>query len=242
MPITGAQVLAFDVFGTVVDVRGSLIRELTAFGDGHGVVANWPTVADRWLLGYEEGTAAINDGARPWATVDELNRATLDQILADLGLPDTPDSEREELNSAWHRLTPWPDSLAGLDRLRQRFRVVTLANGNLTLLRDLQTATGLPWNELLSVESMPPAERAYKPDPAVYPWAIKQLQVGASEIVMVAAHSADLGAAQDAHMQTAYVKRPLELGTGSESDPPGPGDHFDLTANDFLDLADQLGT
>jgi 2-haloacid dehalogenase len=238
MPLDRVKVLAFDVFGTVVDVRGSLLRELSEFGARRGLKADWPGFADRWLSGYAAGVAEVRDGRRAWEPVDALNRSTLDRLLTDQGLGSVTDPERVWLNNAWLRLAPWPDSLEGLRRLRGRRRIVALANGNYALLRDLAAVVGLPWDEILSAESV----RRYKPDPAVYRMAVDRLHLAADEIMMVAAHKYDLEAAAAAGLRTAFVPRPLELGPGGHPDQPAPEDRFDLVADDFIDLATKLGT
>jgi 2-haloacid dehalogenase len=238
MDIDRVKVLAFDVFGTVVDVRGSLIHELSEFGIRRGLTADWPSFADRWFSGYAAAVADVNAGRRAWEPVDALNRLTLDRLLNDQGLGGVTDPERVWLNNAWLRLSPWPDSTEGLRRLRSSLRVVTLANGNTALLRDLAAAVGLPWDEILSSESV----RRYKPDPAVYRMAVDRLHLAADEIMMVAAHKYDLVAAAAAGLQTAFVPRPLELGPGGQPDQPAPSDSFDRVARDLIDLASQFGT
>ncbi len=237
MLLDRVKVLAFDVFGTVVDVRGSLLRELSEFGGRRGLTADWPSSADRWLAGYAAGVAEVRDGRRAWEPVDALNRSTLDRLLTEQGLGSVSDPERVWLNNAWLRLAPWPDSLEGLRRLRTGRRIVALANGNYALLRDLAAAVGLPWDEILSAEAV----RRYKPDPAVYRMAVDRLHLAADEIMMVAAHKYDLVAAAAAGLRTAFVPRPLELGPGGHPDQPAPEDHFDLVADDFIDLAVKLG-
>jgi 2-haloacid dehalogenase len=238
MFINRVKVLAFDVFGTVVDVRGSLLRELSEFGDRRGLKADWPSFADQWLSGYPDGVAEVRAGRRAWEPVDVMNRSTLDRILTAQGLGSVTDAERVWLNNAWLRLNPWPDATEGLRRLRSRLRVVTLSNGNFALLRDLAAAVGLPWDDILSAEAV----RQYKPDPAVYRMAVDRLDLEADEIMLVAAHKVDLRAAAAEGLKTAFVPRPLELGPGKQPDQPAPDDSFDLVAVDFIDLAGRFGT
>jgi 2-haloacid dehalogenase len=154
MDIGRVKVLTFDVFGTVVDVRGSLLRELSEFGSRRGMTADWASFADQWLAGYAASVAEVRDGRRVWEPVDALNRSTLDRLLAAHGLGGVADAERVGLNNAWLRLSPWPDSSEGLRRLRDSRRVVALANGNDALLRNLATTVGLPWDEILSAEAV----------------------------------------------------------------------------------------
>jgi 2-haloacid dehalogenase len=231
------KALAFDVFGTVVDVRGSLLRELTEFGNRQGVTADWASFADAWLSGYTAAVADVRAGRRVWEPVDAMNRSNLDRLLVERGLGSVADAERVSLNDSWLRLSPWPDALEGLRRLRGRFRVVTLANGNFALLRGLAAAVGLPWDEVLSAEGV----KRYKPDRAVYRMAADQLRLSPDEILMVAAHKYDLAAAATEGMRTAFVPRPLELGPGGQPDEPSSDDGFDLVVDDFIDLAAKLG-
>jgi len=231
------KALAFDVFGTVVDVRGSLLRDLSEFGEREGLKADWPSFADTWLSGYVDRVADVRAGRRAWEPVDALNRSNLDRLLVERGLGSVADAERVGLNNSWLRLSPWPDVLEGLRRMRGRFRVVTLANGNFALLRGLAAAVGLVWDEILSAEAV----KRYKTDPAVYRMAVDRLRLPPDEIMMVAAHKHDLTAAAAEGFRTAFVPRPLELGPGGKPDKPACDDRFDLIADDFIDLADKLG-
>lgn len=236
MALERVKVLAFDVFGTVVDVYGSLLADLSEFGSRRGLTADWESIAYEWILGYANGVAEVRNGGRPWEPVDAINRSALDRILIQHGLGSVPDADRVWLNNAWLRLRPWPDSVESLQRLRGRRRLVALANGNTALLRDLATAVGLPWEQILSAELV----RRYKPDPLVYQMAVDRLHLEPDEIMLVAAHKYDLEAAAAAGLRTAFVPRPLELGPGQRTDQPEPGDSFDLIAHDFIDLATQL--
>ena len=238
MTVDPVKVLAFDVFGTVVDVRGSLSRALSEYGARRGLEADWAAVADRWADGHDAAVAEVRDGRRAWEPVDALNRSVLDRVLDVHGLGSVSEADREELNGAWHRLSPWPDAPEGLGRLHARLRLVTLSNGNEALLRDIAAAAGLPWDHVLSAESV----RRYKPDPAVYRMAIDRLRLPPGEIMMVAAHKYDLEAAAALGLRTAFVPRPRQLGPGGQPDQPAPGDSFDVVAQDFLELVAQLGT
>jgi 2-haloacid dehalogenase len=235
--MTAPRALAFDVFGTVVDIRGTLVRELSDFGEQHEIAAPWDRFADAWLAGYSQGVQDVNTSGL-WKTVDEIVRETLDRLVSTFGLPPIDESDRRELCLAWHRLEPWADSVEGLRHLRAGgLRVVTLANGNVSLLADLSCSAGMVWDEILSAQFV----QRYKPDLAVYRMAAAQLRLQPTDILMVAAHKYDLHGAREAGFETAFVWRPLEMGPGGEAEHPEPGDPFDLSVNDFLELARALG-
>ncbi len=223
------RVLAFDVFGTVVDWHGSIARAVAPYGvDG-------AAFARAWRAGYAPAMDRVRRGDLPWTLLDDLHRMVLDGVLADFGLSLT-DVTTEELNRTWHRLDPWPDAVAGIRRLRTRFRVVTLSNGNLRLLEDLSRSAGLEWDEVLCAETF----RAYKPDPAVYEGAARRYGLEPGEVVMVATHRGDLEAARAAGLRTAYVERPAEHGTDRRK-PAEPSAADLVHARDLVDLAEQLG-
>lgn len=229
------RALAFDVFGTVVDWRSSVIRELEQFGARHGAVADWAAVADSWRAGYPPAMDRVRRGELPWTRIDDLHRMILDELLAAQGIT-APEADVDHLNRAWHRLDPWPDSVAGLTRLKQRFILSTLSNGNVSLLTNMAKRAGLPWDCVLSAEIF----RHYKPDPEAYLGCADLLGVAPDELMLVAAHPSDLRAAQAAGLKAAFVSRPLEYGPG-RTRRPVDGSQFDYSATDFLDLADQLG-
>jgi 2-haloacid dehalogenase len=230
------KALAFDVFGTVVDWRSSIIRELEAFGRLHGVDADWPAMADGWRAGYAPAMNRVRGGELPWTRIDDLHRMVLDGLLAEAGITQIAEDDIDHLNRAWHRLDPWPDSVAGLARLRERFVITTLSNGNVSLLTNMAKRAGLPWDCVISAELF----RHYKPDPEAYLGCADLLGVAPGELMLVAAHPSDLRAARDAGLRTAYVARPQEYGPNQR--PPRMDDgEFDFTATDFLDLAEQLG-
>jgi 2-haloacid dehalogenase len=230
------KALAFDVFGTVVDWRSSIIGELEMFGERHGLAEDWATFADDWRAGYPEAMERVRTGELPWLKIDALHRLILDGLLDRAGIDTPPDADLDELNRAWHRLDPWPDSVAGLTRLKQRFVITTLSNGNVSLLTNMAKRAGLPWDCVISAELF----RHYKPDREAYLGCADLLDVAPVELMLVAAHPSDLRAARDAGLMTAYVARPLERGPGR---PPPRFDEgeFDYTATDFPDLARQLG-
>lgn len=229
------EVLLFDVFGTVVDWRGTVVAELAALAAAKGWRLDCERMADRWRReGYHAAMAAVNRGERPWVDVDRLHREMLDALLAEAGRG-LPEAERAHLARVWHRLRPWPDAAPGLDALGRRHLVCTLSNGNLALLARLAKAGGLRFDAILSAELF----RRYKPDPAVYLGACALLGVPPERAMMVAAHTSDLEAARACGLGTAFVGRPLEWGVGGPPEPP-PSVPFDILATDFLQLARKL--
>lgn len=229
------RALAFDVFGTVVDWRSSIIGELEAFGTSRGLQRDWPAFADNWRAGYAPAMDRVRRGELPWTRIDDLHRAILVSLLEQAGVQ-VGAAEIDHLNRAWHRLDPWPDSVAGLSRLKQRYLITTLSNGNVSLLTNMAKHAGLPWDCVISAELF----RHYKPDPEAYRGCADLLDIAPDELTLVAAHPSDLRAARAAGLGTAYVARPREYGPdGTPYDVTGDG--FDIIATDFVDLADQLG-
>ncbi|QZH61979.1 haloacid dehalogenase type II [Mycolicibacterium farcinogenes] len=229
------RALAFDVFGTVVDWRSSIIGELESFGESRGLQRDWPSFADSWRAGYAPAMDRVRRGELPWTRIDDLHRAILVDLLGAAGIR-ASDAEIHHLNRAWHRLNPWPDSVAGLTRLKQRYLITTLSNGNVSLLTNMAKHGGLPWDCVISAELF----RHYKPDREAYLGCADLLDLAPQELTLVAAHPADLRAARAAGLGTAYVARPLEYGPHAAPHDVAPGD-FDIIATDFVDLADQLG-
>ena len=206
--LSGVRALTFDVFGTVVDWRSSVIGELESFGARHAVETDWGVFADRWRReGYAGGMRLVRDGKLPFQSADSLHRRMLDILFAELGV-EAGEDEVADLNRAWHRLAPWPDSAAGLARLRARFIVSTLSNGNVELLVNMAKFGGLPWDCVLSAE----ITGAFKPDAQCYQRAAELLGCESSQVMMVAAHQGDLLAAAKTGMRTAFVPRPKESG------------------------------
>jgi 2-haloacid dehalogenase len=229
------RALAFDVFGTVVDWRSSIIRELEDFGRTHGVQQDWPAFADSWRAGYAPAMDRVRRGDLPWTRIDDLHRMILVDLLAGAGIA-VSDEDIDELNRAWHRLDPWPDTVGGLTRLKEQFIITTLSNGNMSLLTNLAKRAGLPWDCVISAELF----HHYKPDREAYLGCADLLGVSPDQLMLVAAHPGDLRAAYGAGLRTAYVTRPLEHGPGRDTPRVEPGE-FDVAATDFADLAEQLG-
>ena len=236
MSLSEVKALTFDVFGTVVDWRGSLIREVRELGRAKGIDVDWAEFADRWRGGYAPAMARVRSGELPWTKIDALHRMILDGLLEEFGITGLSEEEKGHWNRVWHRLAPWPDSVAGLSRLRSRFIVATLSNGNVALLTNMAKRAGLPWDCILSAELV----RRYKPDPEAYLGAADLLGLSPEEVMMVAAHKGDLRSAQAVGLKAAFVARPDEFGHGQDVDVT-PETDFDVNAVDIEDLASKLG-
>lgn len=230
------KALTFDVFGTVVDWRGSITREGRKLGRQLGIRADWAAFADAWRAGYQPAMQEVRTGRLPWTNIDGLHRRILERILAESGLDMLSEEQKDHLNRAWHRLAPWPDAVRGLKRLKKGYLISTLSNGNVSLLTNMAKNAGLPWDCVLSAELF----HHYKPDPESYLGAAAMLGLKPHEIMMVAAHKNDLRAAQKAGLRAAFVQRPLEFGDGVKKDLK-PEKEFDVNARDFIDLAAKLG-
>ncbi len=229
------RALAFDVFGTVVDWRASIVREGQMWSAAKGLQVDWPAFADAWRAGYAPAMDRTRGAGVAWADIDTLHRQILDSLLPRFGLQSMNEDELVQLNLVWHRLMPWPDSVGGLNRLRRRFPVSTLSNGNVSLLVDMARNAGLPWDCVLSGELI----HKYKPDPEVYLMAARLLGCTPPQLMLVAAHTSDLEAAKACGLRTAYVHRALEFGAEAPARMARP-EGFDLVASDFYDLARQL--
>jgi len=237
MTPSSIRALTFDVFGTVVDWRGSIIREGRALAKQKNLKVDWAAVADAWRDGYKPAMDRVRKRQLPWMSIDQLHRLILDDVLAKLRIGGLTPRDKDHLTLAWHRLRPWPDALQGIRRLKKRYIVATLSNGNVSLLVDMARNAGLPWDCVLSAELF----RHYKPDPEAYLGAAALLGLQPSEVLMVAAHKDDLQAAKRCGLRTAFVRRPLERGPGAKADLSSDRS-FDFNADDFNDLASQLQT
>jgi len=232
-----AKALVFDTFGTVVDWRSSVAREVDEIAKRKGVTLDAAKFADAWRAGYGPSMNRVRSGELPWTKLDALHRMTLDKILIDFKLAGLNEEEKDALNRAWHRLTPWPDAVSGLTRLKKKFIIAPLSNGNISLMTDLAKYSGLPWDVILGAELV----RHYKPDREVYQSAADFLGLRLNEVMMVAAHLPDLRAATEVGLRTAFVPRPMEQGPQGKPDLQ-PDDSVELTASDFNALAAALGT
>ncbi len=230
------KAILFDTFGSVVDWRSSVIAELSQFGAARGLEADWTAFADAWRGAYKPSMDRVRTGARPWTILDVLHRESLDTLLAQFGIAGLDEADRDHLTRIWHRLHPWPDSVAGLTRLKQHYIIAPLSNGNVALLVNLAKAAGLPWDMVFGSE----IPRAYKPDPAVYLGACAMLGLQPGQVMMAAAHNYDLAAARALGMKTGFFARPTEYGPGQTKDVKADSD-WTVVATDIEDLARQMG-
>ena len=230
------KVLGFDVFGTVVDWRSSVIAEGEQLGKAKGLTVDWAAFADAWRAVYRPSLDRVQKGELPWTKLDFLHRMSLEEILKQFKIEGLSSDETEHFNRVWHRLKPWPDSIAGLQRLKTRFVVTTLSNGNISLLTNMAKHAGLPWDCVLSAENV----RHYKPDREIYLLIPNLFDLKPEQVMLVAAHENDLQSAKKHGLRTAFVHRPQEHGPKGVSEIPPQG-KYDFVANDFLHLADLMG-
>ncbi len=230
--MTHPPILAFDIFGTVVDWHGSIQREVAEL---------YPQVdadafALAWRSGYQPAMQRVRSGELGWTLIDDLHRMILDDLLPKFGLSDLSEAQKQHLNKVWHRLDPWPDTVAGLTRLKTRHTICSLSNGNIGLLTNMAKRGGLPWDCVLSAEVF----RAYKPDPATYLGVARVFDVAPHDVMLVAAHQDDLAAARACGLRTAYIERPLEFGAKHPKD-VSPDAANTFHAKSLVHLAEQLG-
>ena len=221
MALSDVKALTFDVFGTVVNWRDSIAREAKNFLGPKGYEKDWHAFADRW---------------RAWTRLDDLHRENLVELLKEFEVSGLGESDIDHLNRAWHRLDGWPDSVEGLTRLKRKFILATLSNGNVALMVNMAKYAGLPWDVILGAE----VAHAYKPQPEAYDRSAALLDLKPEQCMMVAAHNGDLVAARSRGFRTAFVSRPLEHGPNKSRDLKAEHD-FDVIAGDFIDLATKLG-
>jgi 2-haloacid dehalogenase len=231
------KVLAFDVFGTVVDWRSSVIAEGEQLGQSKGLNIDWAAFADAWRSIYRPYMDRVAAGQLPWTKLDDLHRQMLEETLTRFRINTLTEDEKRTFNRVWHRLNAWRDSVPGLQKLKTRFVVTTLSNGNISLLTNMAKHAGLPWDCILSAENV----RRYKPDAEVYLLVPQLFDLDPEQVMMVAAHEHDLQSAQKLGLRTTFIHRPLERGPGKAAEVP-PANRYDFVAKDMLDLAGQLGT
>jgi 2-haloacid dehalogenase len=224
------EALVFNVFGTVVDWRSTIVREGERLGRKKNLDVDWAAFADAWRSRYAPSMDRVRRGEIPWTKLDDLHRSSLDELAVEFGLEGLSEVEKNDLNRVWHSLDPWHDAVEGLTRLKDSYIIAPLSNGNVALLVNMAKKAGLPWDLILSAELV----HHYKPDPETYLMAPELLDLRPGAVMMVAAHPDDLRAARKNGLRTAYVPRPLEFGPGKELDPPDPS--FDLVASDFIEL------
>ena len=235
MTFSAVEALTFDVFGTVVDWRTSIAQEGAALGRAKAINLDWTAFAEDWRALYQPAMERVRSGEIPWCKLDVLHRINLDELLARHGITNLSEEEIDQLNRAWHRLDPWPDTVAGLTRMKQKFILATLSNGNVSLLVNMAKHAGLPWDAVLGAETA----GAYKPQPQAYLRTTEHLSLPPERCMMVAAHNGDLKAASALGMKTAFVCRPIEYGPNQSADLAPEGD-WDIIAKDLLELAGQL--
>jgi len=229
------RAILFDVFGTVVDWRGSLIEELQAWGAARGLTVDWPGLVDAWRGAYKPSMDRVRRGELPWTNLDALHRASLAELAPGYGLVGQSPADMEWVNLGWHRLRPWPDSVPGLVRLRPRYVLSPLSNANVALLVDMARAQGLPWDLVLCAEVF----RHYKPDPETYLGACGLLALDPPQVMLCAAHNADLAAAQRLGLRTGFVARPTEYGPHQVRD-FAPEGEWDVVAADMQEFAGKM--
>ena len=239
MSFSEPDALVFDVFGTVVDWRSGVIRAGEKLGAKKDLDVDWAAFADAWREEYQPSMDRVRTGEIPWQNLDTLHRDSLETLLDRFGIDELSEGERTHLNHVWHRLDPWPDSIPGLNRLGTRYFVASLSNGHVRLLADMAKRARIPWDLILSAE----LAGHYKPDERAYSTAANLLNLAPERVMMVAAHEMDLDAARDAGLQTAYVHRPLEWGPQQADSIEKPDEStYDVVVDDFVDLAETLGT
>jgi 2-haloacid dehalogenase len=232
--IPDLEALVFDVFGTVVDWRSTIVREGEDLGQRKNLDVDWAAFADAWRSRYAPSMDRVRRGEIPWTKLDNLHRSSLQELLGEFGIEDLSEEDKDHFNRVWHRLDPWPDAVEGLTRVKETYVIAPLSNGNIALLVNMAKKAGLPWDLILSAELV----HHYKPDPETYLMAPDLLGLSPEQVMMVAAHPDDLRAALKNGLRTAYVPRPLEFGPGRKTDPPDPS--FDLVASDFIELDRKL--
>lgn len=225
------RVIAFDIFGTVVDWHGSVSREVAAMN----LEVEPSAFALAWRAGYKPAMAEVMQRGE-WVILDVLHRRILDRVLGEFGLDNLPEADREHLNQVWHRLEPWPDSVEGLTRLKSRYTICTLSNGNIGLLTEMAKKAGLPWDCILSAENF----NKYKPHADAYLGVARTFAAEPGQVMLAAAHHSDLEAARACGLETAYIERPYEYGR-EQPKSVAPWDANTLHSTSIIDLAERLG-
>ena len=229
------KAILFDTFGTVTDWRSSILDDFRAFGERNALEADWEALLDEWKTGYRPGMDAVRSGEWPWTRVDQIYRTKLDEILPRYGLAGLAEGEKVYLNRAWHRIDPWPDAVDGLTRIKKKYVISPLSNGDVDCLVNMAKRAGLSWDVILCAEIF----RHYKPDPEVYLGAVELLGLEPHEVMLVAAHNYDLRAARSHDMRTGFVARPTEYGAQQKTDLKAE-EEWDVIATDFRELASAL--
>jgi 2-haloacid dehalogenase len=236
--LANVKALVFDTFGTVVDWRSSVIAEGIIWGKAKGLNIDWADFTDRWRMGYAPTMDKVRKGGLPWTMLDDLHRMILEDLLKEFKIEGLTEEEKGSWTHVWRRLKPWPDSVEGLTRLKKKYVIAPLSNGNIALMTNLAKFGGLPWDAILGSELV----RHYKPDREVYVSAYQYLDLKPEEVMMCAAHARDLQAARGYGLRTGFIYRPNEFGNGhvGVADKAKPGD-FDVVSVSIVDLAQQMG-
>ncbi|GAB2898780.1 haloacid dehalogenase type II [Paralcaligenes sp. KSB-10] len=233
--IESVKALVFDTFGTVVDWRASIAREMAEFGAAKGIQADWLAFADAWRAGYVPAMDGVRSGRRVWANIDVLHRERLNELLGDFGLSGLSETEIQHVNKVWHRLNPWPDSVPGLTRLKRRYIISTFSNGSVACLVGMAKHGEIPWDAVFSADVV----RHFKPDPEIYLGVQAFFDLRPHEVMLVAAHNNDLRHGRLHGMRTAYINRPTEYGPDQKKDLNAEED-WDLAVGGIDQLADIL--
>jgi 2-haloacid dehalogenase len=236
MPARKPVAIVFDTFGTVVDWRGSLIADLSAYGAGRGITADWTALVDAWRAAYHPSMDRVRKGELPWTKLDGLHRASLDKLAVDFGIKGLTEADLVHINLGWHRLHGWRDSVPGLTRLKKKFIIGPLSNGNVSLLLNMAKFAGIPWDMIFGSDLF----GHFKPDPETYLGVAKMLDIEPGQVMMAAAHNGDLANARKCGLMTAFFPRPGEYGPNQKRDYAAEQD-WDIVAKDIEDLAAQLG-
>ena len=236
MPAKRPVAIVFDTFGSVVDWRSSLIADLSAYGTKRGISADWAALVDAWRAAYHPSMDRVRKGEVPWTRLDDLHRGSLDMLVAKLGIQGLSEDDLRHINLGWHRLNGWPDAVPGLTRLKRRFIIGPLSNGNVALLTKMAKHAGLPWDMVFGSDLF----HHYKPDPETYLGVARLLDLAPGEVMMAAAHNGDLAHARACGLLTAFWPRPTEYGPHQKRDFTAEQD-WDVVATNIEDLASQLG-
>jgi 2-haloacid dehalogenase len=232
----GLKAVLFDTFGTVVDWRGSLIADFSAWGEARGLSVDWPAFVDAWRGAYRPSMDRVRDGAQPWTILDDLHRRSLDELTQHFGIAGLGEDDLLHLTHGWRRLKAWPDAIPGLVLLRHRFIVSPLSNGNVALLVNMAKFAGIEWDMVFGAD----IPRVYKPDPRSYLGACAMLGLQPGEVMMAAAHNYDLAAARALGLRTGFILRPTEHGQDQRTD-LAPESDWDVVATSIVEMADRLG-
>lgn len=226
------KAILFDTFGTLFDWRTSIIAEGKTWGRPN---IDWAHFADRWRAGYVPIMKKVRTGELPWTKLDDLHRMLLEDLLKEFKIEGLSEEEKAHWNLVWHRLRPWPDSAAGLARLKKKYIIAPLSNGNVSLLTDMAKNAGVAWDLILSAE----LARHYKPDREVYLTAVELLSLHPGDVMMAAAHRSDLVAARECGLRTGFLARPHEFGPAGGADAAKEGE-FDVVAKDMAEFTQKL--